>query len=417
MESILKRRGFMNCLIKLLIFLLLAFGSFNAFSLSHGLQVQLSCSTGIRSCGTDADCSDNDPCNGDEQCSTSLPETLNCYFTLANTLDDFDDTISIDLSSLKLFLASGNKIKLIGDSSNFSITTLNCDSTTCDIPANTTLELYTNSYIVQSNDEGYIPSVEISFNDKCDGIPDINCNDGVQTSSVSLSNSPISIVDACLQGAPTDCGPNPSVPSAKIILKNSQLDLCETSPPPSVSECQLECGFPEYVLDGSSSTGATSFEWFKDGIFLNGFTTNTYALGALDLEDSGTIFGLRVTNDTGTDTANMTLLVADTISPTIEANLVAKEGYEEKYFTATFSATDSCDDDLLVVANFIANNDESKKVPIKNGQRIQFEREDPGHFAFKKEKKLIEIHANTLCLNVKATDDAGNEAISNVCIE
>src|SRR5690349_4177770 len=64
------------------------------FALSHGVTIQKVCDATPRTCASDADCSDNNACNGTETCDLTIPHTTDCHITITNA-DGFLDSITV----------------------------------------------------------------------------------------------------------------------------------------------------------------------------------------------------------------------------------------------------------------------------------------------------------------------------------
>src|SRR6266536_827594 len=60
----------------------------------HGVTILKTCTEQVRTCTSDADCSDNNACNGLETCDTSISATTVCHITVANA-DTFGDTLTV----------------------------------------------------------------------------------------------------------------------------------------------------------------------------------------------------------------------------------------------------------------------------------------------------------------------------------
>jgi hypothetical protein len=76
------------------VFLALGFASgAQAQILQHGASISKACLGPVRTCDTDADCSDGNECTF-EHCDLTIPDTLNCEYEVGYN-DDFNDTISI----------------------------------------------------------------------------------------------------------------------------------------------------------------------------------------------------------------------------------------------------------------------------------------------------------------------------------
>jgi hypothetical protein len=187
------------------------------FAQSHGVTIQKACTASPRTCSSDADCSDNNACNGLETCDLSIPNTTVCHITVSNA-DGFNDSITIKnaFDVIKPFAAdqvivpnlvvesvSGNTTCAVGDQP------LLADPTTwCVIGPDTgsgvgSVTFISDSYVVLATDPDPLPDQgTVTVADNCDGANTANCNPN--NANVSFS-SQSDLQSGCVPGTPPNC--------------------------------------------------------------------------------------------------------------------------------------------------------------------------------------------------------------------
>ncbi len=106
----------------------------------------------------------------------------------------------------------------------------------------------------------------------------------------------------------------------------------------------------------------------------------------------------------GTDSDTVEVVVDDTTPPDAQAELVpVKGGDDDQRLRVQFSCSDDCDPNVKTKAWLKAGK---KKIPVENGQEIEFERD--GEVEIDNEDGVLEIEAPFLHLIVECEDASGN---------
>ena len=180
----------------------------------HGVSIFKSCDSPKNRCGTDADCSDSDACNGIEQCATEEApgsNVVSCTITLGNPTSHCDNITLLEASDTILNAtgpgATSSTILITGTSTGVVSGTCTAGTdlggaTTCTIAPGGQVQFSANYYTTVPTDPSTLnDQATINVMDTCSGSP-TGCSGTPNAVQFTASTDTVS---GCSPGTPLNC--------------------------------------------------------------------------------------------------------------------------------------------------------------------------------------------------------------------
>jgi len=161
----------------------------------HGVTIQKICTVSPRTCDSNADCTDNNACNGQETCNLDIPDHISCNITVTNA-DSFLDTLTVKngfdvinplavdqtvIPNLPISAVSGTTTCVVG-----TTPLLNDASTWCTIAPGASVTFLSNTYQPTATDPNPLPDQgNVVVADLCNAPGTLNCNPATNTATHS----------------------------------------------------------------------------------------------------------------------------------------------------------------------------------------------------------------------------------------